>query len=45
MDSNEIKDFVNTAAPGADIVDVKCKSFKLKYYWILNFIKFLFLFY
>ena len=45
MDSNEIRDFELTAAPGEDIVEVKYESFKLKYYWILNFFKFLFLFY
>ena len=47
MESNEIKDFVNLAAKGLDIGEIvaDCKSFKLSSYWILNFIKILFLFY
>ena len=43
MDSDEIKKFVDSVAPNAEIKE-DCKSSKLKSYWILNFI-ILFLFY
>ena len=43
MDSDEIKKFVDSFDPNAGIEE-DCKSSKLKFYWILNFI-ILFLFY
>ena len=44
MDSNEISSFVDSVVPNAEI-EAECKSSKLKFYWILNFIFILFLFY
>ena len=47
MESNEIIDFVHHIVPelGDGEIVADCKSFKLSSYWILNFIKILFLFY
>ena len=43
-ESNEIGSFVNSVVQNAKIEE-ECKSSKLKFYWILNFIFILFLFY